>query len=98
MDTMEYRPLDATALMEDLSREGFAVRPLLPPDACRALASRYDDSGLFRKRIIMEKHAYGRGEYNFFRYPLRVNVGPRRETLSPPLAAVANAWRALLRS
>ncbi len=52
----------------------------------------YDREALFRKRIIMEQRAYGRGEYQYFAYPLPETVAGLREQLYPPLARVANVW------
>ena len=54
----------------------------------------YDDDARFRKRIVMENHGYGRGEYKYFAYPLVDPIGALRETLYPALAEVANLWRA----
>jgi hypothetical protein len=60
------------------------------------LAALYDDDDRFRKRIVMEQHGYGRGEYKYFRYPLPDPVAALRAALYPPLAVVANAWRLAL--
>ena len=50
----------------------------------------------FRKSIIMQQHAYGRGEYRYLAYPLPEPIVALREAFYPPLADVANAWRAKL--
>lgn len=84
------------ALADDLAAQGFATRTLLTAEACRALAESYDDDGRFRKRIVMEQHAYGKGEYKYFAYPLPDPVAALRTALYPPLAVVANAWRRTL--
>ncbi len=85
--------LRSTALSEDLATAGYAVRRLLEPDMCRALAALYEDDARFRKRIVMEHHNYGRGEYKYLAYPLPDVVAELRRTLYTPLAEVANAWR-----
>ena len=96
MDTIDLPALAPIDLLRDLAADGYAVRPLLPPETCQAAAMLYDDPNLFRKRIIMEKHAYGRGEYQYFRYKLPDLVARLRELLYPPLASVANEWCRLL--
>lgn len=91
---MEFDP---DALIRDLDAEGYALRPLLTPAMCRDLASMYDSEALFRKRIVMEQRAYGRGEYQYFAYPLPETVAGLRASLYPALARVANAWSERLR-
>jgi hypothetical protein len=84
------------ALADDLAAQGYATRPLMTPETCRTLTESYDDDSRFRKRIVMEQHAYGKGEYKYFAYPLPDPVAALRAALYPPLAAVANAWRRTL--
>jgi hypothetical protein len=87
--------LPSHALADDFATQGYAVRRLLDASACRALAALYDrdDPALFRRRIIMQQHSYGQGEYKYFAYPLPEAVVALRTALYPPLAAIANAWR-----
>ena len=85
--------LNPANLAADLTRNGYAVRPLLDPATCRSLERLYDQDSPFRKRIVMEKHGYGRGEYKYFSYPLPPLVAELRARLYPALATVANAWR-----
>jgi hypothetical protein len=91
-----HPPLDADTLADELGAQGFATRPLLGPEMCRTLAAMYDEAPRFRKRIVMEQHSYGRGEYKYFSYPLPPAVADLRAALYPPLAAVANAWQRTL--
>ncbi len=88
--------LNPANLAADLTLNGYAVRPLLDPATCRSLEGLYDQDSPFRKRIVMEKHGYGRGEYKYFSYPLPPVVAELRARLYPALAAVANEWRRAL--
>lgn len=82
---------------EALEERGFAVLPgLLDPTACRELAALWPDEGLFRKKIVMQRHGYGRGEYQYFSYPLPDPVEQLRQTLYPPLSGIANRWNGQL--
>jgi hypothetical protein len=88
---------DWRAVAESLDTRGYAVvGSLLDPATCQSLAARYGDDGGFRSHVIMQRHAFGRGEYKYFRYPLPDPVGMLREALYPHLVPVANRWRAAL--
>lgn len=65
---------------------------LLTPDECAALSARYDDDGIYRSRVIMARHGFGRGEYKYFAYPLPETIAALRTLLYPQLAEVANRW------
>ena len=65
---------------------------LLTSEECVALAQSYGSDQLFRSRIIMARHGFGRGEYKYFAYPLPQIVAALRERLYPPLAELANSW------
>ncbi|MDE2581106.1 MAG: 2OG-Fe(II) oxygenase [Rhodospirillales bacterium] len=88
---------DWAALGAALDSHGAAVLPgLLEPAACAAAAGLYDEAGRFRKRVVMEGHGYGRGEYQYFATPLPPLVAALRAALYPPLAMIANRWAAAL--
>jgi len=85
--------LDWSALAADLDRHGCAVTgPLLNANECAALAASYPQDGLFRSRVIMARHGFGRGEYKYFAYPLPELIQELRSSLYPALAEIANRW------
>jgi hypothetical protein len=89
--------IDRAALTASVAARGYATTPALLSEAqCRALAALYASDEPFRSRVVMQRHAFGRGEYKYFRYPLPPLVAALREAFYPPLAAIANDWRALL--
>ena len=45
----------------------------------------------------MQRHAYGSGEYKYFRYPLPDLIARLRVGIYPRLAPIANAWHQQLR-
>jgi hypothetical protein len=101
MTDIEYRvaALDWPRIEAELDARGCATTPpLLTHKECVALAGRYDDGSVFRSRIVMAKHGFGRGEYKYFAYPLPAPVAALRASLYPRLAPVANAWAERLNS
>ena len=76
-----------------LDARGFAVmRNLIGPAECQALAALWPEQARFRKHIVMQRHGYGQGEYQYFAYPLPEPVERLRQALYPELARVANLW------
>jgi hypothetical protein len=85
--------LDAEDLPHSLDSAGFAVLPgLVSPEECARLAGLYDDTSRFRSRVVMARHGFGRGEYQYFANPLPPMVAALRRALYPLLAPVANGW------
>jgi hypothetical protein len=77
----------------ELGTHGCAIVPgLLSPEECVRLASAYARPELFRSRVVMERHGYGKGEYQYFAYPLPGPIAELRAALYTPLAAIANRW------
>jgi hypothetical protein len=80
-----------------LDEQGHAViSSLLAPEECAALSHSYSSERRFRSRVVMARHGYGRGEYQYFAYPLPEPVAALRRILYAPLACIANRWNALL--
>jgi uncharacterized protein len=85
--------IDWDRVGRDLDESGNAVFPaLLSADECDALAGLYRADELFRTRVVMARHGFGRGEYKYFDYPLPEPVASLRTALYPYLAPVANRW------
>jgi uncharacterized protein len=86
-------PPDWSKTGEELDAHGCAIiSGQLSADDCAALAASYQSDSLFRSRIVMSRHGFGRGEYKYFAYPLPEAVASLRESLYPPLAEIANRW------
>ena len=89
------KALDWRQIEDELNQYGCAVVPgLLDADTCAALAAQYDDASRFRSKVVMQRHGFGQGEYQYFAYPLPDLVAMLREQLYGPLAAIANRWHA----
>lgn len=78
-----------------LDQQGWAMLPeLLDRDTCDEVSSWYDTSAHFRSRVVMARHGFGQGEYQYFAYPLPPLVASLRDSLFPRLTPVARAWNA----
>lgn len=78
---------------KELDSEGFAVLPaLVATSDCAAVATLYERDELFRSRVIMARHGFGRGEYKYFAYPLPSTIAGLRSGLYARLAPIANRW------
>lgn len=76
-----------------LTDRGFTVaRGLIDCETCGVLAGLWPDQARFRSHIVMQRHGFGRGEYQYFAYPLPEPVERLRQALYPELARVANHW------
>lgn len=80
-----------------LDAHGWAMLPgLLDRETCATVEAWYAEPARFRSRIVMARHGFGRGEYQYFAYPLPGLIADLREALYPRLVPVANAWNARL--
>jgi len=76
-----------------LNERGWAALPgLLTETECRAMRALYAEPERFRSRVIMERHGYGLGEYQYFARPLPGLIAELREHMYGQLAPIANQW------
>ena len=88
---------DWTRIGVELNEQGWAILPgLVSASGCDALTRMYDQDDLFRSRVVMARHGFGKGEYRYFSYPLPGVIEKLRTGLYPPLASIANGWQARL--
>lgn len=94
----QVQQLDWQRIYNSLDHGGSAVLPrVLSPDVCRAIASLYPRDDLYRSRVIMARHGFGRGEYKYFSYPLPRILEELRTALYAHLVPIANAWNAAMK-
>ncbi len=85
--------LDWPGVIQGLDDRGCATVPgLLTGRQCDAIAALYRRDELFRSRVVMARHGFGRGEYKYFGYPLPDPVETLRTAAYPYLVPVANRW------
>jgi len=90
--------VDWDVFEQGLTLDGYAMLPaMLVVDQCREVASYFLQDDRFRSRIVMERYAFGRGEYKYFAEPLPDVVGQLRQMLYSYLAPIANRWHAAMR-
>ena len=70
--------------------------PLLTAEECRTLAGMYGEAARFRSRIVMRRHTFGEGEYQYFARPLPEIVAELRRLVYPRLVPIANRWQKAL--
>jgi uncharacterized protein len=87
------RTIDWPRVGQDLDARGSAIlEGLISPAECQLLAELYPNDAMFRSRVIMARHGFGRGEYKYFSYPLPEIIAGLRTELYPRLAPTANRW------
>ncbi len=89
--------VDWTRVSTELDARGCAtVEGLVTSTECQALTALYSEDAVFRSRVVMARHGFGKGEYKYFEYPLPGVVAALREALYPRLAPIANRWNAAM--
>jgi uncharacterized protein len=85
--------LDWQRIEKGLDEQGNALfQGVLSSDECEALAELYSEDSLFRSRVVLGRHGFGRGEYKYFKYPLPGLIQGLRTALYLHLVPVANRW------
>jgi hypothetical protein len=85
--------VDCQRMAADLDAHGCAVMgAMLSIQECVRLKESYATEKLFRSRVVMERHNFGRGEYKYFAYPLPELIAELRTSLYPQLSIIANRW------
>ncbi len=85
--------VDWAAVTDTLHAQGYATLPrVLDASTCDAVRALYDRADLFRSRVVMARHGFGKGEYQYFAYPLPAAIEALRHNLYRRLAPVASAW------
>jgi Oxygenase, catalysing oxidative methylation of damaged DNA len=88
--------LDWNQIGKALDGQGHALLSgLLTPEETRSLSNLYSDDRVFRSRVVMARHGFGRGEYKYFDYPLPNLIGALRTALYTKLGPVANQWNTM---
>ncbi len=81
------------ASFEQLRDQGYQrLGALLTREQCEQLRGLYDQPAHFRSRIDMARYRFGRGEYQYFAYPLPPDVERLRQALYRDLAPAAREW------
>ncbi len=90
--------IEWTRVYAQLDADGAApIERLLSPDECVALARLYTQDALFRSRVVMARHGFGRGEYKYFAYPLPALIASLRSAVYARLVPIANRWNEAMR-
>jgi uncharacterized protein len=90
--------LDWGRLSRELDQQGSAVVVnLLARTQCDDLVALYAEPQRFRNRVVMNRHGFGRGEYQYFSYPLPALIAQLRRAFYPYLAPIANSWNERMR-
>jgi uncharacterized protein len=85
--------IDWMQATSDLDAQGCAVlKGLLTTEECHALTALYPEDKIFRSRVVMGRHGFGRGEYKYFSYPLPQPIAELRPQLYARLQPIANRW------
>src|SRR5688572_23716045 len=80
------KAFDWEQVFRELDEQGSAIiERLLSSAECEAIAGLYRRDDVFRSRVVMARHGFGRGEYRYFSYPLPDLIATLRRTVYPHL-------------
>jgi uncharacterized protein len=80
-------------ILQDLDKQGFSIlKSLLTISECEQLELLYGNDILFRSRVNMQRYRFGRGEYQYFTYPLPSIIQSLRVSIYTHLVSLANRW------
>ncbi len=94
IDALAWPEIEARLDSSGCARTGV----VLTRAECDALIALQGDDARFRKRVVMERHRFGRGDYAYFANPLPGIVSELRHALYPRLVPLANRWAERLRA
>ena len=87
------KSIDWEGVSKSLDAQGSAtIERLITPADCDALSVLYSIDDIFRSRVVMGRHGFGRGEYKYFRLSVARLVAGLRTAIYPRLAPIANRW------
>ena len=91
------KSVDWDRVSQNLDARGSAmIERLITPAECDSLTGLYSIDDIFRSRVVMGRHGFGRGEYKYFGYPLPDIVAGLRKAIYPRLVPIANRWNAAM--
>ena len=91
------KDLDWERIVHDLDVQGNAIiERLITSAECDKLAQLYPKDRIFRSRVLMAQHGFGRGEYKYFSYPLPDMVNDLRTAIYPRLVPIAIRWNSAM--
>ncbi|MDR7131755.1 hypothetical protein J2X69_004120 [Algoriphagus sp. 4150] len=89
----QLKDTDWNLIKGEMNEKGFSIIPkFITEQDCEDLKANYDNPTAYRKRVVMERHRFGLGEYKYFNYPLPDIIRQIRTELYSQLAPIANAW------
>jgi len=95
---LDLSDIDWKRVEEGICTIGYSqISQVVRPKACLELRGMYSNEKLFRKRIVMEQHNFGIGDYAYFAEPLPKLVLTLRTQLYKRLAPIANEMMRALR-